>query len=135
MSDATSLLYDLPGFRVVSCEETLTEPEDGSEEPARRVVVMQAADEHGCPRCGVLVGGKPYDVRESTIKDLPMGHRPPQVVWRKRRYRCPEPRCSQRVFHRAVGAGAAAAPVDRPATGAVGAGRVGFGAGACRCGR
>lgn len=48
---------------------------------------MQAAKEHGCPRCGVLVGGKPYDVRESRIKDLPVGHRPPLVVWRKRRYR------------------------------------------------
>ena len=90
MSDATSLLYDLPGFRVVSCEETT--PEE------RLVVVMQATNEHACPRCGVLVGGKPYDVRESAIKDLPVGHRPPGVVWRKRRYRCPEPRCAQRVF-------------------------------------
>jgi zinc-finger of transposase IS204/IS1001/IS1096/IS1165 len=61
-------------------------------------LVMQAADEHGCPRCGVVVGGKPYDVRESRIKDLPCGHRPLLVVWRKRRYRCPERRCPQRVF-------------------------------------
>jgi len=37
-------------------------------------------------------------VRESRIKDLPMGHRPLEVIWRKRRYRCPEPRCGQRVF-------------------------------------
>ena len=88
-SDATSL-YDLPGFRVVSCEEV--EP-DG-----RRVVVMRVADEHACPRCGVLVGGRPYDVRESRIKDLPMGHRGLDVVWRKRRYRCVERRCTQRVF-------------------------------------
>jgi len=27
-----------------------------------------------------------------------LGHRPPQVVWRKRRYRCGEARCAQRVF-------------------------------------
>ena len=59
---------------------------------------MQRAAEHGCPRCGVLVGGKPYALRESRIKDLPVGHRPLVVVWRKRRYRCPERRCAQRVF-------------------------------------
>jgi len=98
VSDATSLLYDLPGFRVVSCQETMSGPEKGSADPTRRLVVMQVADEHGCPRCGVLVGGKPYDVRESRIKDLPVGHRPPQVVWRKRRYRCGESVCAQQVF-------------------------------------
>ena len=90
MSDATSLLFDLPGFRVVSCEEDDT--------AGRRVVIMQIADEYGCPGCGVLVGGRPYDVRESRITDLPMGHRRLVVVWRKRRYRCPERLCAQRVF-------------------------------------
>ena len=59
---------------------------------------MQVDDEHACPDCGVLVGGRPYDVREMRIKDLPMGHRPLQVVWRKRRYRCPESACRRRVF-------------------------------------
>lgn len=90
MSDGTSLLFDLPGFRVVSCEPT--------PEGQRRVVVMQDGDEHACPRCGVLVGGKPYDVRESRVKDLPFGHRPLEVIWRKRRYRCRQQRCPQRVF-------------------------------------
>ena len=90
MSDGTSLLFDLPGFRVVSCEE--------DDSGVRRAVIMQVADEHACPRCGVLVDGKPYDLRESRIKDLPFGHRPLEVVWRKRRYRCAEQRCSQRVF-------------------------------------
>jgi transposase len=89
MGDATSLLFDLPGLRVVSCAE------DGVR--ARRVVVMQAAEEHACPTCGVLVAGKPYDVRESRIKDLPMGHRPLEVFWRKRRYRCLEPACPRRM--------------------------------------
>ena len=56
VSDATSLLLDLPGFRVVSCEQVAPD--------ARRVVVMQTADEHACPQCGVLVGGRPFDVRE-----------------------------------------------------------------------
>lgn len=77
MDDAPTLLFDLPRFRVVSCET----PPDG-----RRVVVMQVAHEHACPRCGVLVNGRPYDARESRIKDLPMGHRPIEVIWRKRRY-------------------------------------------------
>src|SRR5512135_1430666 len=90
VSDATSLLFDLPGFRVVSVE--------GTPLGVRRVVVMQVAAEHACPRCGVLAGGKPYDVREMRVKDLPMGHRPLLVVWRKRRYRCRETSYTQRVF-------------------------------------
>lgn len=57
MNDGAPLLFDLLGFRVVSCEET---PPD-----ARRIRVMQFAGEHACPPCDVLVGGKPYDVRES----------------------------------------------------------------------
>jgi transposase len=91
VSDGTSLLFDLPGFRVVSCE-------GDDDTGGRRAVIMQVAGEHACPRCGVLAGGKPHDLRESRIKDLPMGHRRLEVVWRKRRYRCAEPRCSQRVF-------------------------------------
>src|SRR5512135_622741 len=90
VSDATSLLFDLPGFRVVSVE--------GTPLGVRRVVVMQVAAEHACPRCGVLAGGKPYDVREMRVKDLPVGHRPLLVVWRKRRYRCLQSPCPQRVF-------------------------------------
>ena len=90
MGDATSLLFDLPGFWVVSVEVTPL--------GLRQVIVMQVADEHACPRCGVLAGGKPYDVREMRVKDLPVGHRPLLVVWRKRRYRCLQSRCPQRVF-------------------------------------
>ncbi len=89
MSDATSLLFDLPGFRVLSCAL--------SPLGVRRVVLMQAAGEHACPRCGVLVSGRPYDCRESRIKDLPFGDGPLEVIWRKRRYRCPEDACRQKV--------------------------------------
>jgi len=32
------------------------------------------------------------------VKDLPVGHRPVQVIWRKPRYRCPAGECPQRVF-------------------------------------
>src|SRR5512135_1564406 len=90
MSDATSLLFDLPGFRVVSCALAPL--------GVRRVVVMQTAAGHACPRCGVLVGGKLYDHRESRVKDLPMGSRPLLVVWRKRRYRCAQRGCPQQIF-------------------------------------
>ena len=90
MSDATSLLDDLEGFTVVSVAEL----DDG----LRRVVIMQIAAEHACPRCGVIADARPYDVRESRVKDLPMGHRRLEVIWRKRRYRCLETVCAQRVF-------------------------------------
>ena len=90
MSDATSLLYDREGFAVVSVEPCPGE--------LHRVVILPTAAEHGCPRCGVIAGSRPYDVRPSRVKDLPMGHRRVEVVWRKRRYRCAEVRCPQRVF-------------------------------------
>jgi transposase len=89
------LFFDLPGFQVVSCEQAAL--------GLRRVVVMQADDEHGCPRCWVFVGGRPYDLREMRIKDLPMGHRPLEVVWRKRRYRCRESACRIRRTGTATG--------------------------------
>ena len=91
MEDATSVLFDLPGFAVVESVEL-----PGG--VGRRVVIMQVATEHGCPQCGVVVGGEPYDVRESRVRDLPFGERPLVVVWPKRRYRCPEPVCAQRIF-------------------------------------
>ncbi len=68
------------------------------DDDARRVVIMQAAAEHGCPRCGVVVGGRPYDVRESRVTDLPFGERALVVVWRKRRYRCQVSSCRQKLF-------------------------------------
>jgi transposase len=89
MEDGTTLLFDLPGFRVVECYED----EDGQ----RQVVVMGLAAEHACPGCGVLVA-KPYDHREMALKDLPFGHRPLRLRWRKRRYACSESACPRRTF-------------------------------------
>ncbi len=89
MDDGTTLLFDLPGFRVVECHE--------DEAGVRRVVVMGQGDQQACPGCGVLAG-RPYDVRESRVKDLPFGQRPLTVIWRKRRYLCREPVCRRRVF-------------------------------------
>ncbi len=89
MDDGTTLLFDLPGFGVVECRE--------DEHGLRQVVVMGVATEHGCPACGVLAD-RPYDVRDSAIKDLPFGQRPLTVIWRKRRYLCGESACARRVF-------------------------------------
>lgn len=77
MKDATSVLFDLPGFVVIEC----VEHDDGD---GRRVVIMQLAIEHGCPDCGIVVCGKPYDLRDSAVKDLPFGERRLVVIWRKR---------------------------------------------------
>lgn len=90
MDDATSVLFELPGFVVVECA--------GLDDGARKVVIMQAAVDHGCPRCGVVPGGRPYDTRDSRIKDLPFGERPSPVIWHKRRDRCPEAGCRQKLF-------------------------------------
>ena len=89
MDDATSLLFDLPGFVVLECVEL----GDG----VRQVLIMQSVDEHGCPRCGV-VASIVFDEGEQRVKDLPFGERRLVVVWRKRRYRCREDACDQRVF-------------------------------------
>src|SRR5512135_1346226 len=90
MGDATTLLFDLPGFGVVSCELTPV--------GVRQLTVMQSAGEHACPTCGVLIGGRPYDTRAMQLKDLPFGSQPLLVIRRKRRYRCTVPACRQQVF-------------------------------------
>jgi len=89
MGNGTTLLFDLPGFRVVECRE--------DQHGHRHVVVMGVGEEHACPVCGVLAG-KPYDVRESRVKELPFGERLLSVTWRKRRFVCAEARCPRRVF-------------------------------------
>ena len=98
MSNATSLLFDLPGFVVV----------DGPHETAdgRSVVIMTAPGEPACTGCGLLQPGRVHDHRLSRLKDLPFGDRPLRVWWRKRRFRCAGLSCG-RVFtevHESVGA-------------------------------
>ena len=98
MSNATSLLFDLPGFVVVDG------PHDTS--AGRSVVIMTAPAERACTRCGLLQPGRVHDHRLSRLKDVPFGDRPLRVWWRKRRFRCAGPPCG-RVFtevHESVGA-------------------------------
>lgn len=44
----------------------------------------------GCPSCGVG--------RETTVRDLPVAGRPTVLVWRKRRWSCPEPSCDTKTW-------------------------------------
>ena len=89
MSDRTTLLFALPGFRVL---DVTLEPDGG-----RRVLVESVADEGGCPGCGVL-SGLIKDRPTSCVKDLPHGP-VPLVVWvRKRRFACVEVLCERRSF-------------------------------------
>ena len=90
MTDATSLLFDLPGFRVIECVED-------SESGGRRITVMGVGDVHGCPDCAVIAEG-PYDYRDRVIKDLPFGQRPLVLVWHQRRFTCDEDQCERKTF-------------------------------------
>ena len=89
MSDRTTLLFALPGFRVldVSLEA------DG----ARCVLVESVAEQGGCPACGVL-SGLIRDRPTSRIKDLSHGSVPLRVWVRKRRFVCAERLCERRSF-------------------------------------
>jgi len=58
---------------------------------ALRVHVELTQSPQGCPRCGVVAHVK--DRRRVELVDLSMGGRPMRVIWRKRRFRCPEPSC------------------------------------------
>jgi transposase len=89
MSEATSLLFALPGFRVL---DVSLDPDGG-----RRVLVESVAEEGGCPGCGVasaVVKDRP--VRR--VKDLPHGDTALRVWVRKRRFACGEPLCERGSF-------------------------------------
>lgn len=83
MSDATTLLFALPGFRVLNVE---TEP-DG----ARRVLVETLAREGWCPSCGVS-SARVHERPVSRVKAVPHGLVPLRVWIRKRRFRAPSRR-------------------------------------------
>jgi transposase len=98
MDEATSLLFDLDGFRVVSVEDL----GDGG----REVLVEGTAAEQACPSCGVP-SRRVHSRWVQRLKDLPYG-RPLSVLWRKRRWACDEPACRRRTFcehNRQVGRG------------------------------
>jgi transposase len=89
VSDRTTLLFALPGYRVldVSLEH------DGG----RRVLVESVAEQGGCPACGLL-SRRIRDRPTSRIKDLPHGPVPLRVWVRKRRFVCAEALCARKSF-------------------------------------
>ena len=89
MSDRTSLLFALPGFRVVDVVADL----DGG----CRVLVESVEAEGGCPSCGA-VSALVKDRPTCQVKDLPHGSAPLRVWVRKRRFRCVEVACPRGSF-------------------------------------
>jgi transposase len=90
--DAASVLFDLPGHRVV---EAVDLP-DG----LRRVTVEAVAVEDGCPDCGV-VSDRVHQRTRQRLRDVPVpGQRasPVEVVVVKRRFVCVDARCARRTF-------------------------------------
>lgn len=87
-ADAASILFNLPGYRVLCVVRG---------EGSREVLVETVADEGACPDCGVLssrVQARP--VQE--VKDLECGGEPVLLRVRKRRYVCAEELCGRRTF-------------------------------------
>jgi transposase len=89
MNDRTTLLFALPGFRVMN---VTLEPDGG-----RLVLVESIAKEGGCPLCGVMSSR----VKERPIcrlKDVPHGSVPLRLWVCKRRFLCTEKLCARSSF-------------------------------------
>ncbi|HRA07891.1 ISL3 family transposase [Phycicoccus elongatus] len=81
--DRCDLLVDLPGLRVVVVERDARD---------RLVVTVESPPgPMGCPSCGVVAVGHGRDAVE--LVDAPAFGRPVRIVWRKRRWLCPDPGC------------------------------------------
>ena len=79
--DRCDLLVGLDGLRVTG----VARDEDG----ALTVVVESEPAVVGCPSCGVVAHG--HGRLQVRLVDAPSAGRPVTVVWRKRRWLCPEP--------------------------------------------
>lgn len=79
MEDATTVLFALAGFRVVSVEIG----GDGG----RVVTVVGVDNVQGCPSCGVLTSAV-HARRTRRVKDLPHGRDPLRLRWCQRRFAC-----------------------------------------------
>lgn len=86
-SDAAAVLVGMPGFVVLAAVE-----DDGE----LWLLVETTASTVGCPSCGVRA--KPKDRRETTLRDLPVAGLPVVLVWRKRRWSCPDPDCEAKTW-------------------------------------
>jgi transposase len=89
MIDRTTLLFALPGFRVLN---VTLEPDGG-----RLVLVESVTTDGGCPSCGVMLS-RIKDRPTCRLKDLPHGTVPMRLWVYKRRFVCTEQLCSRRSF-------------------------------------
>ncbi len=69
MGDATTVLFGLDGFRVVSVSRE-HEHDDRTGHHVREVVVEGVEQEQACPDCGVL-SGSVHGRKLRRVKDLP----------------------------------------------------------------
>ncbi len=83
------LLIGLAGLHVIAVVR-----DEGN--GALTVTVESERDVIGCPSCGVVAHG--HGQREVRLVDAPWAGRPVTVLWRKRRFVCPDPGCSTRSF-------------------------------------
>ena len=89
MIDRTTLLFALPGFRVLN---VTAEPDGG-----RVVLVESVAKDGGCPSCGVM-SSRIKDRPVCRLKDLPHGSLALHLWVCKRRFVCTEKHCGRRSF-------------------------------------
>ena len=86
--DRCDLLVGLDGLRVTGVAR--------DEDDALTVVVESEPAVMGCPTCGVVAHG--HGRLEVRLVDAPAAGRPVLIVWRKRRWLCPEPACRRISF-------------------------------------
>jgi transposase len=84
--DATALL-GMDGFVVLMMDRI---------EGEWWLLVETTATVAGCPDCGVVAIG--HGRSNVQVRDLPNGSGPVRLVWRKRRWKCPDPDCERRTF-------------------------------------
>lgn len=82
------LLLGLEGLRVIAVER-----DDGG---GLTVTVESQVQLTGCPSCGVIAHA--HGRRMVRLVDAPLAGRPVRVLWRKRRWVCPEPSCATDSF-------------------------------------
>lgn len=77
------LLVGLPGLHVLAAER---------DDHDRLVVTVESAPEPmGCRSCGVIARG--HGRIEVSLVDAPAFGRPVRIIWRERRWLCPDPAC------------------------------------------
>ena len=85
--DTAARMLGLPGFMVLAAGEYGGELE---------LLVETISTVSGCEGCGVVA--IPHGRREHVVRAVPSGGRPVTLVWRKRIWRCEEPRCDRRTW-------------------------------------